>query len=166
MLATIVGQVQLLGLVSILPSRTLQSPIYFLAFWAGAFLSLCLAVVGLMVFLDVIESDSELMTLAKELALAAAASAIEAVGAWALAAFVPAALVRGIFLPLIVAGLLYQVAHYDRWGRYEVGFLFMLQIGIVLAGVAALVGEWQLTFAIVGCYILFLAIVVGIIRSL
>ncbi len=151
---------------STLPSGTLHSPAGLLVFWAAAFVSLCLAVAGLSLFLDQVESDSELLTLGKELVLALAASAIEGTVVWLLAAFAPGAIGRGILLPLVVVGMLYQVAHYDSWGRYEAGTLLVFQIVIVVSAVALVLGQFQLAFMVVGACILFLGIFLSIVRRL
>jgi hypothetical protein len=150
----------------ILPSGLLHSPVYTLVFWRGAFLSLGLALIALNAFWEVIDSDSECLSLGKELVLACAASGIEGVAVWALAAFVPAALGRGILVPLIVVWVLYRIAHYESWGSYDPSMLVMLQIVIVLGAVALILGHFQLAFMIIGGCALFLAIYAAIVKSL
>ena len=152
--------------IAVLPEGIPASPIYLLAFWAGALVSLCIAVLALNVFTNVIETDSEFMSLKKELILAIVVSGIEATGVWLLAAYVPAASGRGIFLPLIVAGLLYQIAHYDSWGRFEMPLLLIFQFVIVVASVSFFLGYYQAAFFTVAVCILLVWIFAAIARNL
>jgi hypothetical protein len=68
----------ILGLVAIsaLPNAIPHEPIYLLAFWGAAFVSLCLAVVGRNVFSNFIEGDTELLSLGKELVMPAPARSL------------------------------------------------------------------------------------------
>lgn len=149
-----------------LPKGIPRSPIYLIGFWAGAFASLGLAMFGLMVFSNIIESDTEFMSFRKEIALALAASALQGAGAWLLGVWAPAGSGRGMLLVFIVSGLLYQVAHYDKWGRFEVPLLILLQLVIVSASVSVVLGQIQFAFFIVGVCVVFLGIFAAIARSL
>jgi hypothetical protein len=150
----------------VIPKGIGQAPGYLFVFWAVAFVTLCLALAGLGAFSNFIGGDSELMSLHKELVLAMIASGIEAAGFFALAAYAPAALGRGIILPVLVVGLIYQVAHYDTWSRYEAGLLLLLQFVLVLAGTALFMRQFQLAFIIITVCIVFLAIFASIARNL
>ncbi len=160
-ISPILALVQVSGLRSGPPFALLS----LLTYWAGSFVSLCIAVGGLNVFSQIIESDTEFMDLKKELLLAAFVSIIEGAGVWVLAGLAPATISRGIFLPLAVAGVIYQVAHYDSWGRYEAAMLLLLQMVIALAGICFVVGQFQTGFLIIGCCVLFLVIFGAIARS-
>ncbi|MGH7940946.1 MAG: hypothetical protein ACREFR_07750 [Limisphaerales bacterium] len=81
-----------------------------------------------------IESDMDLLSLGKELTIAGIASLIEAVGVWLIVIFFPALYrgfaLRAMIFPLIIAGLIYKIAHLESWSIYEAGLLLALQVAI------------------------------------
>jgi hypothetical protein len=107
-----------------------------LLFWVAAFVTLSLSVVLLHLYSNVIDSDATLNSLRAELILAAVVSLMEGASVWAIFTFVPAA-VRALFLPALVVALIYKIAHFETWSRYDVSLLLLFQL--VLGGSAVLV---------------------------
>jgi hypothetical protein len=140
------------------------------AFWAVAFLTLCVAVVLLNIFGDLIESDMELLGPGKEAVIAGIASLIEAVGVWLIVLFIPATYrglaLRAMIIPVIFVALIYKVAHLESWSIFEVGLLLVFQV--VIGGlVASLIsGHFQAAIMIVLVFGMILAVIAGFAKSL
>jgi len=135
------------------------------AYWALAFVSLCLAVVLLSVFYDLIGDGLELLSLGKELVLAGAASLIEAASVWLVVTYVPAA-VRALFVPALIVALLYKMAHLEDWSRYEIFLLLIFQTFVVCLGTSLLFGRFQTAIIILAGFAVILFIIAAVARSL
>lgn len=152
--------------VQAMPPGIPHSPVYLVVFWVVAFVTLCVALMGLSLFSAFTNGDLELHGVFKELSMAAAAAAIEGVSVWLIAMYVPGGASRGLFLPLVLVGLLYHVAHYDRWNRYDAIILLIFQGAIVVVGAALWLRHFQLAFVVLAALGIFVAIFANLIKSL
>lgn len=103
-----------------------------LALWFLAFLSLCLALLLLNLYSNLIDYDFMLHSLGKEALLAGICSLIEAVSIWAVATYLPGA-ARALILPAMVVFMIYLIAHFEDWNKHDPGLvlIFQLMIGVV-----------------------------------
>ncbi len=140
------------------------------AFWAVAFITLCLAVPLLSIFGDVIESDLELLSLGKEAIIAGIASLIEAVGVWLITLFIDARYhgiaLRAMIIPVIIVVLIYKIAHLESWSIFEAGLLLAFQIVISCFVVALISGHFGVAVMIVVIFGIILAVIAALARSL
>src|SRR5690349_2385166 len=134
------------------------------ALWALAFASLSLAIVLLGLFYSLIGDGLELLSLGKEILLAAAASLIEAVSVWLVLTYVPAA-TRALFLPALVVALLYKVAHMQDWGRLEIFLLLIFQAFIAGLGAALFFGQFLTALVLLAGFAVILFVVGVFVRS-
>jgi hypothetical protein len=141
-----------------------------LELWAIAFLTLALALVLLNVVWAAIDNDLALHNLGKELFIAAVASLVEGGSAAALIIFIPAnflpVAIRALFIPAIIVGLIYKVAHYEDWSRYEVFLLLIFQLLIIGSGLFLLAGHFGLAFLFLGVLIAMCGVIIAIGKSL
>lgn len=143
----------------------MHAALHILEFWALAFVSLAATLVLLNVFWNLIEQDLCLKTLGKEAALVGIASFIEAIGLWLLLPLGPGAM-RAMILPALLVGVIYKVAHYEDWTRYEIICLLMFQLIIVFAGACLLVGHFSAAIGTLVALGVVLAIAASFLRSL
>jgi hypothetical protein len=140
------------------------------AFWGVAFLTLCVAVILLSIFSNVIESDMELLSLGKEAVIAGIASLIEAAGVWLIVLFISAMYrglaLRAMIIPIIIVGLIYKVAHLESWSIFEAGLLLAFQIAIGCLAASLISGHFQAAIMIVAVFGIILAVIAGIMKSL
>lgn len=132
-------------------------------FWVMAFLSLCTALVLLNIFYGLIGDGLELLGLGKEAVIAVIASLIEAASLWLVVTFVPAG-ARAMIFPALVVALIYKVAHFEDWGRFEVLLLLVFQIVIGCLGVSLFFGHFQTAIIILVVFAAVLAVIAGISR--
>src|SRR5471030_68599 len=118
----------------------MHAVLHILEFWALAFVSLSVALVLLNIFWNLIEQDLCLKTLGQEAVLVGVASPIEAIGLWLLLPLGPGAM-RAMILPALLVGVIYKVAHFEDWSRYEIICLLMFQLIIVAVGASLLEGS-------------------------
>lgn len=128
-----------------------------------AFLSLCTALVLLNIFYGLIGDGLELLGLGKEAVIAVIASLIEAASLWLVVTFVPAG-ARAMIFPALVVALIYKVAHFEDWGRFEVLLLLVFQIVIGCLGVSLFFGHFQTAIIILVVFAAVLAVIAGISR--
>jgi hypothetical protein len=133
-------------------------------FWALAFLSLCMALVSLNVFYDLIGDGLELLSLGKELVIAGIASLVEAASLWLVVSFVPAA-ARAMIIPAMVVALIYKAAHLEDWSRYEILLLLLFQIVIGCVGACLFFGRFEAAAIILIGFGIVLAVIAGFARS-
>jgi hypothetical protein len=143
----------------------MHAAIQFSVFWALAFLSLCTALVLLNIFYGLIGDGLDLLNLGKEAVIAGIASLVEAASLWLVVAFVPAA-ARAMIIPAIIVALIYKVAHFEDWSRYEILLLLMFQVVIGCLGVSLFFGHFQTAIIISVGFAAVLAIIAGFARSL
>ncbi len=133
--------------------------------WAGAFLSLGLAVVLLNIYFGLIGNDLELRTAGKEAAIAAFASFVEAVGIWLSVSVFPGA-GRAMIFFIFVTGLIYKIAHFEDWNWNDAVMLMAFQVVIVLVGVSLAAGGFTAAILILGGFVLVLGLIAAFARSL
>jgi len=122
-----------------------------------AYVTLAGALAALSVFSAWAGTDLSLRSLGQEAALAAVACLIEGGAVWAILVYVPAA-GRAIFIPALIVGMLYKLAHLEDWSHYDVGLLLLFQV--VIAGAAFLVFSGHFAVA------LLLLVIVGGVMAL
>jgi hypothetical protein len=138
----------------------LHAALHILLFWALAFVSLCVTLVLLDIFWDLIEQDLCLQTLGKEAIVAAIASLIEAVGLWLIIEYVHEV------PPNIIVGLIYKFSHIEDWSHYEIIGLLFFQLVISLVGAALFTGHFALAIQVVVIFAVALVVVVAFVKGL
>lgn len=145
----------------------MHAALHILGFWALAFVSLSATLVLLNIFWNLIEQDLCLKTVGKEAIIAGVASFIEAIGFWLIHTFANSPLgMRGMILPGLVVGVIYKVAHFENWTRYEVICLLMFQLIIAAAGANLLVGHFTAAIGILVVFGIVLAVIASFLRGL
>jgi hypothetical protein len=139
--------------------------LHILEFWALAFVSLSATLVLLNIFWNLIEQDLCLKTVGKEAVIIGIASFIEAISLWLLLPLGPIAM-RAMILPGLLVGVIYKVAHFEDWTRYEIICLLLFQLIIVAAGASLLVGNFAAAIGILVVFGIILAVVASFLRGL
>jgi hypothetical protein len=136
-----------------------------LEFWALAFVSLCVTLVLLNIFWDLIEQDLCLQSLGKESVIAGIASLVEAIGLWLL---LPLGLMgmRAMIVPGLIVGLIYKISHLEDWSRYEIICLLLFQLIISLIGAGLFMGHFAMAITTAAVFAGVLAIIIGFVRGL
>ena len=138
--------------------------------WVFAFLTLALALMVLNVVWAVIDYDLALHNLGRELFIATIASLVEGGSVAALIMLVPAnflpAAIRALFIPAIIVGLIYKVAHYEDWSRYEIFLLLIFQLLIIGFSLFLLAGHFGSAFLFLGGLIAACGVIIAIGKSL
>lgn len=145
--------------------NTLHLALHILEFWALAFVSLCVTLVLLNVFWDLIEQDLCLQTLGKEIFIAVIASLIEAVGLTLLIPLGPRGM-QAMLFPFLIVGLIYKISHLEDWSHYEIICLLFFQLIVSLVGAALLTGHFAMAISVAIVFAVSLAIIVGFMRGL
>ena len=143
----------------------MQVALHLLICWALAFVTLAVALLLLAIFFALIEDDLALRSLGKEATIAAVASLIEGASVWVVATFIPLA-ARALFLPALIVGLIYKVAHLEDWGRYEIILLLFFQLVIAAVGASLVFGHFAAAFGILFVFAIGLAVTVAFMRGL
>jgi len=133
-------------------------------FWALAFVSLCIALVLLNLFYNLIGDGLELLSLGKEAMIAGIAALVEAGSLWLVVTFVPAA-GRAMIIPVLIVALIYKVAHLEDWGRFEVFLLIAFQVFIGCLGVSLFTGHFQAAMIILVGFAAILGIIAAFAKS-
>lgn len=140
------------------------------AFWSVGFLTLCLAVVLLSVFGNVIESDMELLSLGKEAVIAGIASLIQATSVWLIVLFISPAFrggaLRAMIVPLIIVALIYKIAHLESWSIFETILLLAFQVAIACLIASLISGHFFAAIIFVAAFGIILAVIAAIAKSL
>ena len=134
-------------------------------YWALAFLTLGIALVLLNIYFALIGNDLELHSVGSEAAIAGVSSFIEALGFWLVVTFVPGAS-RALIIPVVIVALIYRVAHYEDWGRFDVFMLLAFQAAIGFFGVSLFFGHFQTAVSILIGFGIVLAVIAAFARSL
>jgi hypothetical protein len=125
----------------------MHAAIQLVIYWALAFLTLGMALVLLNVFFGLMGNDLDLRSAGSEAVIAAVSSLVEALSFWSVITFVPLAS-RALIFPVVVVGVIYKVAHYEDWGRFDVFMLLVFQAVIAVFGVSLLLGHFQTAFVV------------------
>ena len=146
-----------------------QSALHIVEFWALAFITLCAALVLLNIFFALIENDLALHGVGKEAALAAVAALIEGASVWVVATFLPLGgpfIAARLFIPALIVGIIYKVAHLEDWSRYEIIALLLFQLVIVAFGACLFLGHFPAAFGILFVFAVCAAVTVVFMRGL
>ena len=144
-------------------NHIMHAAIELAAFWAVAFLTLCLALVLLNIFGKVIQSDVELLSLGQEAIMAAVASLIEAMGVWLIVVFISSAYralaLRAMIVPIIIVALIYRIMHLESWSVFEAALLlaFQIVIGCVLS--LCVSGHYQAAIVVLFAFVTILTVI-------
>jgi len=136
-----------------------------LELWALAFLTLMLALAVLNTVWAVIDNNLGLHSLGQELLIAAIAALIESASVAVVLVFIPTA-VRALFIPATIVALLYKIAHYEDWSRYEVLILLIFQLTITGFILCLLTGHLGAAFVSLGVVIAVVGVIILIGKSL
>ncbi len=139
--------------------------IQILTFWALAFVTLCAALLLLNIFYALIGDGLELLSTGKEAVVAGIASLVEATSMWLVVYLVPGA-TRAMIIPALVVALIYKVAHFEDWSRYEVLLLLIFQIVIGCLGVSLFFAHFQTAVVVLVTFAAVLAVIAAFARSL
>lgn len=134
-------------------------------FWALAFISLCLAVVLLNIYATLIDYDFMLHSLGKEAILAGVCSLIEAVSIWAVQTYLPTAS-RALIVPAMVVFMIYLLAHFEDWNKYDPGLVLLFQFVIGLVAMCLFGGHFGAALIITMVFAGALAVIGGIAKAL
>ena len=143
----------------------MQSAFHILEFWALAFITLCAALALLNIFFALIENDLELLSLGRETSIAAVAALIEGASVWVVATFIPGA-GRALFIPALVVGVIYKVAHYEDWSRYEIIALLLFQSVIAMFAGCLFLGNFTAALGLLLLFTVCLTVTVVFMRGL
>jgi len=139
-------------------------------FWAIAFITLALSLVILNIVWAAIDYDLALHNLSKELSIAAIAALVEGGSLAAMILLIPAnflpVVVRMLFIPAIIVGLIYKATHYADWSRYQVFLLLIFQLLIIGFGLFLLAGQFAMVFLFLGVLVGMCGLIIGIGKSL
>jgi len=111
-------------------------------YWVLAFLSLGIALLLLSIFFGLIGNDLELRSAGAEAAIAGVSSFIEALSFWLVVTFIPAGS-RALIIPVVIVALIYKIAHYEDWGRFDVFMFLVFQAVVGFFGVSLFFGHFQ-----------------------
>jgi hypothetical protein len=142
-----------------------HSALHIVELWALAFITLCAALVLLNIFFALIENDLTLHSIGKEAAIASVAALIEGASVWVVATFLPLG-GRALFIPALVVGIIYKVAHFEDWSRYEIIALLLFQSVIVAFAACLYWGHFSMAFGIFFVFAVCLAVTAVFMRSL
>lgn len=141
-------------------------PIFMLVgFWALAFISLCLALLLLNIYANLIDYDFMLHNLGKEAILAGVCSLIEAVSIWAVATYLPGA-ARALIVPALVVFVIYLLAHLEDWNKSDPGLVLIFQFVIGLVALCLFGGHFGAAVIIAIVFAGALAVIGGIAKTL
>ena len=122
------------------------------------------------IFGNVIESDTELLSLGKEAVIAGIASLIEALGLWLIVLFISPGYrslgLRGMAIPIIMVALIYKITHLESWSLWETGLLLAFQIAIGCCVAALISGQFQTALMVIVVFGIVLAVIAAVARSL
>lgn len=141
-------------------------PVFMLVgFWALAFISLCLALLLLNIYANLIDYDFMLHNLGKEAILAGVCSLIEAVSIWAVATYLPGA-ARALIVPALVVFVIYLLAHLEDWNKSDPGLVLIFQFVIGLVALCLFGGHFGAAVIIAIVFAGALAVIGGIAKAL
>jgi len=138
----------------------------FLQYWALAFVTLCVALALLNLFCHFIDSDLELHSLRKEAVIAGLASAVQGAGFWFSASLFHGDPFRRLVIPGAIVGIIYWLAHLEDWSGYEIGGIAFFQAAILTTGLLLFAGQFKLAIIILGVFVVGLAFIASIAKSL
>jgi len=138
----------------------------YLEYWGLSLLTLGSAVVLLDRFYRLFNSDLELYNFKKEALVAGIASAVQGAGFWFSASLFHGDPFKRLVIPGALAGLIYWIAHLERWSGYEICGIAFFQTAIISTGICVMAGNFKLAALVLVLFTVGLAIVAGIARNL
>ena len=138
----------------------------FFQYWALAFGTLCVALVLLSVFYRLIDSDLELHSLRKEAVIAGIASVVQGAGFWFSASLFQGQPFRRLVIPGAIVGIIYWLSHLEDWSGYEIGGIAFFQAAVMSTGLCLVTGQFKLAVIVLGAFVVGLAVIASIARSL
>ena|SRR2546429_9854055 len=140
----------------------------FFQYWGLAFVTLSVALVLLSLFYRFIDSDLDLHSLRKEAVIAGIASAVQGAGFWFSASLFHGDPFRRLVVPGAIVGIVYWLAHLELedWSGYEIGGIAFFQAALLSAGLCLVGGQFKLAVIILGAFVVGLAIIASIAKSL
>jgi hypothetical protein len=148
----------------------MHAVLHIFEFWALAFVSLCVTLVLLNIFWDLIEQDLYLKTLGKEAVIAGFASLIEAIGLWLIIKYAHGApsniVICLLIVPGFMVGLIYKFSHFEDWTRYEIICLLLFQLVVTTIGAGLLTAHFAMAITVAIVFAVALAVVVAFVKGL
>ncbi len=138
----------------------------FFQYWALAFGTLCVALLLLSVFYRLIDSDLDLHSLRQEAVIAGIASAVQGAGFWFSASLFHGDPFRRLVIPGAIVGIIYWLAHLEDWNGCEIGGIAFFQAVLLSIGLCLVGGQFKLAVIILGAFVVSLAIIASIAKSL
>ena len=136
-----------------------------LGLWIFAFVSLCLALLLLNLYSNLIDYDFTLHGLRKEAILASICSLIEAASVWIVVTYLPGA-TRALILPALMVFVIYMLAHLEDWNRFDPGLVLIFQFVIAGAVLAMFAGYFGAAAIIVTVFAGVLTVIASITKGL
>ena len=143
----------------------MQAALQLAGFWAFAFVTLCVALVLLNIYSDLIGYDFALQSAGKEAILAAVCSLIEAASVWVVITYIPAA-ARALFVPFLLVSVIYALAHLEDWNRFDSVIILVFQFAIAGVLVTLFTGYIGAALTIAAVFGGVLAVVASIAKGL
>jgi len=143
----------------------MHAALILLGFWALAFVTLCLALLLLNIYSDLIGYDFMLHNLGKEALVAGICSLIEAASVWVVITYFPGA-TRGLIVPALLIFVIYMLAHLEDWNRFDPGLVLMFQFVIGAIAVSLFGGHFGAALIITVVFAGALAVIGSIARGL
>jgi hypothetical protein len=143
----------------------MHATLVLLGFWAFAFVTLCLALVALNIYSNVIDYGFTLNSAGREAALAAVWALIEAASVWGVVTSLPAA-ARALFIPFMLIALIYTLAHLEDWNRFDGVIVLAFQFAIGGFLVCLFSGNFGAALLIAAVFVGVLAVIGSIAKGL
>ena len=144
----------------------MASATQFFQFWALAFVTLSVALMVLSAFCRFVDPDLELLGPTREGIVALVASAAQGGGYWFSASLFPGHPFHRMVIPGMIVAIIYWLTHLEEWSGYEIGGIAYFQGAILSVGLLLVHGEYQLAILISAAFMVGLAIIAGIAKSL
>ncbi len=98
--------------------------------------------------------------------IAGIASAVQGAGFWFSASLFHGDAFRRLVIPGAIVGIIYWLAHLEDWSGYEIGGIAYFQGALLATGLCLVGGQIKLAFLILGVFVVGLAIIASIAKSL
>jgi len=70
-----------------------------------------------------------------------------------------------MIIPALIVALIYKIAHFEDWSRYEVFLLLIFQTFIGCLGASLFFGQFQTAIIILVCFGIVLAIIAAVAKA-
>ena len=123
-------------------SEIMHTAIQLSLYWLLAFASLGGALVSLNIYFSSINNGLEFRSVKSEIFIAVLCSLIEAAAFWLIVTYASMAASRAMILPALIVALIYKVAHYQDWARFDIFMLLLFQVIIALVLASLFLGQF------------------------